>query len=285
MTNTPHDDPPGTRSIRLEIEVPGTPEQVWEAIATGPGITAWFVPATVAGREGGAVTLHFGPGMDTTGRVTAWDPPRRFGYEGSEWGDRRLAYEYLVEARDGGTCVVRLVNSGFGTGADWDGEFDGMEAGWRLFLHNLRLYLTHFPGQRCSSILVNAIAPGPRAQAWAALTAALGLAPATEGERVAATAPDAPPLAGVVERVADGMLTLVVDAPASGIAFIAAEGGGEQISLSLYAYLFGEDAAVIAARDDKEWRSWMEHHFPPLDDGGTAADGGPEPGHEDAPAG
>ena len=30
-----------------EIEVPGTPEQVWEAIATGPGITAWFMPAEV----------------------------------------------------------------------------------------------------------------------------------------------------------------------------------------------------------------------------------------------
>ena len=28
----------GRRSIQVEVEVPGTPEEVWQAIATGPGI-------------------------------------------------------------------------------------------------------------------------------------------------------------------------------------------------------------------------------------------------------
>ena len=28
----------GRRSVQIEVEVPGTPEEVWEAIATGPGI-------------------------------------------------------------------------------------------------------------------------------------------------------------------------------------------------------------------------------------------------------
>ncbi len=36
MSNS-HDDPSGSRSIRLEVEVPGTPEEVWEAVATGRG--------------------------------------------------------------------------------------------------------------------------------------------------------------------------------------------------------------------------------------------------------
>ena len=45
------------REIRLEVEVPGTPEQVWEAIATGPGITSWFVPAR---RDGDRLELRFG---------------------------------------------------------------------------------------------------------------------------------------------------------------------------------------------------------------------------------
>src|SRR5262245_42237461 len=35
----------GRRSIQVEVEVPGTPEEVWQAIATGPGISAWFTPA------------------------------------------------------------------------------------------------------------------------------------------------------------------------------------------------------------------------------------------------
>ena len=36
-----------TRAIRLEVEAPGTPDELWEMIATGPGITSWFVPAQV----------------------------------------------------------------------------------------------------------------------------------------------------------------------------------------------------------------------------------------------
>ena len=76
----PHDDPPAPRSIELEVEVPGTPDEVWRTIATGPGISSWFVPAEVAEREGGDITLSFGPGFDETGRVTAYDPPRRFAY-------------------------------------------------------------------------------------------------------------------------------------------------------------------------------------------------------------
>ena len=47
----------GRRSISLEVEVPGTPQEVWEAIATGPGISAWFVPSEVDEREGGDVGL------------------------------------------------------------------------------------------------------------------------------------------------------------------------------------------------------------------------------------
>jgi uncharacterized protein YndB with AHSA1/START domain len=46
---TRNDHAPEPRTIELEVEVPGTPEQVWEAIATGQGIAAWFVPA--AGTE------------------------------------------------------------------------------------------------------------------------------------------------------------------------------------------------------------------------------------------
>ena len=62
---------PERREIRLELEVPGTIEEVWDAIATGPGITSWYVPHTVEERQGGAATASFGPGpeMQVPGRV------------------------------------------------------------------------------------------------------------------------------------------------------------------------------------------------------------------------
>jgi uncharacterized protein YndB with AHSA1/START domain len=266
MTPEHHDPAAAPRAIDLDIEVPGTPEEVWEAVASGPGITAWFVPAKVEGRVGGAVELDFGPGLGVeTAQVTAWDPPRRFAAEvAASEGRPPFAMEWLVEARDGGTCVVRLINSGFGHGAEWDAEYDATESGWRLFLHNLRLYLTHFPGQRCTSVLVNGHAAGPGPRAFGELAAALGLPEgAGEGDKVAATAPGVPPLAGVVELRTDSLLALLLDQPASGIGFVAAEpGGGGSAHASVYLYLFGADAAEVAARDEPAWRALVQRHFP-----------------------
>ena len=147
-------DQPTPRTIDLSVEVDGTPDEVWTAIATGPGISSWFVATTVEEREGGRTTSVFGPGPDMTvpGRVAAWEPPHRVLFAGAE-GDEGLAFEWLVEARDGGSCVVRLVNSGFGSGAEWDAQYDGMEQGWRLFLKNLQLHLAHFRGQAGRAML------------------------------------------------------------------------------------------------------------------------------------
>ena len=74
------------RSIELEIEVPGTPEQVWQAIATGPGITSWYVPHQVEERKDGAMSASFGDGpeMQVNGRVAEWDPPRRVLFDGGD---------------------------------------------------------------------------------------------------------------------------------------------------------------------------------------------------------
>lgn len=251
----------GTRAIRLEVEVPGTPEQVWEAIATGPGISTWFVPAEVAEHEGGKIVLHdLAPGMDDIGQVTVWDPPHRFAYDSSAEEGQRLAHEWLVEARSGSTCVVRLVNSGFGTGDDWDEVFDSMEEGWRLFLENLRLVLTHFPGRRARHIIVGGIAKRPAAEEWPALRESLGLPAAAVGQRVAATAPDAPPLAGVVERATDAMLSLRLDQPTAGIGFLAAEEFGGETMTSVYLYLLGDDADEVVAREHPRWQAWTARH-------------------------
>jgi uncharacterized protein YndB with AHSA1/START domain len=145
---TPSDTPP-PRSIDLEIEVPGTPEEVWEAIATGRGASAWLHHTEVEEREGGryAFDMGLGAGINASGTVSGWDPPRRFATEGVRWqpaGDAPaapLATEWLIEARSGGTCVVRMVMTGFGGGAAWDDEIGGMTQGMRAALESLRDYL------------------------------------------------------------------------------------------------------------------------------------------------
>jgi len=100
------------RFIDLEIEVDGSPEEVWSAIATGPGITAWLQPTDVEEREGGRFAFDMGAGMNESGKVTAWDPPRWFATGGVEWraADGRtakLATEWVIRARSGAlaSCV------------------------------------------------------------------------------------------------------------------------------------------------------------------------------------
>ncbi len=90
-------DASGRRWVQVEVEVPGTPEEVWQAIATGPGVSSWFVPTEVEEREGGAVVSHFGPGMDSIATATAWDPPRRFAAESQDLLDN--ARKKLVKKR------------------------------------------------------------------------------------------------------------------------------------------------------------------------------------------
>ena len=61
--------------LRKEITLDATPEQVWEAIATGQGIDAWFMGLNqVEPREGGRTAMTIA-GHTEEGVVTAWEPP------------------------------------------------------------------------------------------------------------------------------------------------------------------------------------------------------------------
>ena len=128
--------------LEFSVEVPGTPEEVWQAIATAKGMSAWFLPTEMQEREGGSLHFTMGPEMGSDGHVTAWEPPRRIVYE-EDWAALMgkdpdalspLTSEFLVEAQSGGTCVVRVTSSGFGTGASWESEFwDDMGTNWMPF--------------------------------------------------------------------------------------------------------------------------------------------------------
>ena len=65
----------GRRSVQVEVEVPGTPEEVWEAIATGPGIDSWFMGTNeIEPREGGKARMTL-PAWTLESTVTVSDPP------------------------------------------------------------------------------------------------------------------------------------------------------------------------------------------------------------------
>jgi uncharacterized protein YndB with AHSA1/START domain len=257
MSDTP-------RAIDLSIEVPGTPEEVWRAIATGPGVSSWYVPHHIEERAGGAANASFGPGpeMQTGGRVAAWEPPHRVVFDDGE-GAGGLAFEWLVEARDGGSCVVRLVNTGFGDGGEWDDQYDALQEGWKLFLLNLRLHLEHFRGQAATSALPMGTWPVDRQTAWDAFTGALGVSSTlAAGDRLDLDGGDGARLAGTVVDLAEHHLTLLLDQPGPGTGFVAAEGQGSGCCLSVWAYLYGEDRDTLAADFGAGWQHWLDAHAP-----------------------
>lgn len=256
--------PSGNRSIEAEVEVPGTPEEVWKAIASGPGISSWFVPGKVEERVDGDALASFGPGMDSVGKIKVWNPPNQYVVE-TEQQSGKVATEWVVEARAGGTCVVRVIHRWFSDTDDWDHQFEGHAEGWRAFFRNLRLYLTHFPGQPSSAIQRTGFSPESKSQAWSALTNLLGLNVPAVGQRVE-TSKEAPSFAGQVERVGIDEypeLLLRLDVPTSGIAHFFAMPMGGMVLLSVRFYLFGQQASAVTAEVEPQWQAWIMQHFPP----------------------
>lgn len=255
------------RSVEMEFEVPGTPEQIWRAIATGPGISSWLFPTEVEEREGGAVAFHIGPGMESAGTVTVWEPPRRFAYEEPDWnpGAPPLGTEFIIETRAGGQGVVRLVHSLFTSSEEWDDQFDSFESGWPGFFRVLALVLAHFPDQSCSPFRVMGATSQTETEAWNTLVTALDLKGARPGEHRRAPGSN-PPLSGVVERLDEGEkgneILMRLDEPAPGVCLAGTFSWDGKVQVALSFFLFGEAAPAAAASAEPAWTAWLKETFP-----------------------
>jgi uncharacterized protein YndB with AHSA1/START domain len=176
-----------------ELHVAATPDEVWAAIATGPGIDSWFM-----GRNdvdpGQTVRQAFG-GYEPAYPVTVWEPGKRLAYGGDRGPDGRfVAFEFLIEGRDHGSTVLRVVNSGFLPGDDWADEFEAMTKGGALFMNTLATYLDNFAGRFATPVT----AFGPMITDWPRTRAKLFEAIGRTGDRVRFTPDGLPPVDGVV---------------------------------------------------------------------------------------
>jgi uncharacterized protein YndB with AHSA1/START domain len=230
-----------------EAEVPASPEEVWAAIATGPGIDSWFMGRNEVTE--GTVRTVFGeytPELEITER----DAKHRFAYRSGHAPDGRfIAYEFLIEGRAGGSTVLRTVTSGFLPGDDWADEFEAMTLGGELYFRTLVEYLTHFAGR----FAVPVTAFGPRGTSWSRDRALLC--------RALALTEDAKP--GDRARLAGQT------GPADGVVYFAnAHSIGVRTPDALYRFMRGFARPVIAAhqlfgadaepdRARQAWEDWL----------------------------
>jgi uncharacterized protein YndB with AHSA1/START domain len=258
----------GRRSMTIEFEVAGTPEEAWRAIATGPGVSSWFVPTEFEERNGKPVAMKvsFGPWTEMRSEITAWDAPRMFAATSNGWlpGSPPIASEWTVEARGGGKCVVRIVQSLFASTDDWDTQLESAAVALASFLKILQINLEHFRGQRTATGHFQAPAQGTDAESWDALMAGLGLKDMKVGQRF--TAPDGvPALSGVVEYATrdpfDAVLRL--DKPAPGVAALGIAGmPGGPFHVAMVLHLHGDQATERLARETPLWETWFQQQFP-----------------------
>ena len=178
-------------------------------------------------------------------------------------GSPPIANEWSVEARGGGVCIVRIVQSLFASTDDWDNQLEAGKAAWPAFFRALRIYLTHFRGQR--STMMQWVVPfaGTEAEAWESLTAAVGLKGVSVGQRWTSPA-GVPAFGGVAEYYTespyDALLRL--DKPGPGIAALGAFNCGGPSMVAMSFYLYGDQAAGTVAHETPLWEAWFQKRFP-----------------------
>ena len=115
----------GRPAVRFERTYPHPIERLWAAITEPVDLAAWF-PSTVRmdPREGGTISFADDPHLEsTTGRILAYDPPRRLAYT---WGSDELHF-WLSSVDDG--CTLIMINV-----LEADDAAARNAAGWTLCL-------------------------------------------------------------------------------------------------------------------------------------------------------
>jgi uncharacterized protein YndB with AHSA1/START domain len=134
--------------IERSIELAHPPHQVWAALTTADGLSAWFgEKATIDLRPGGAAQMTFGSGLSVEMRVERVEEPRLFAFtwripELPEDDPRRTYVEFTLEPVGPGTRL-QLVETGFAQLPD-DARanvYDSHTQGWGRELGELASYL------------------------------------------------------------------------------------------------------------------------------------------------
>lgn len=238
--------------MRRDNELPATPEQVWAAVATGPGNLGWVFPMEIEPWEGGVVSR--GPCT-----VTVWDPPRKFACRLDRDDGFSHVLEYHLQARDGGTTVLRTVIHRVHTGTvddAWKISAASTDEYTDFYHHTLEQYLRYFTGLPATFVQAYGPATATEANAFTVLRRGLGLGDdVAQGDQARLTPAGLDPLDAMVDystphfiglRTADGLYR-----------FFGGNAWGMPVGLSLHLFADGVDQD----KTEHAWRVWLDGVF------------------------
>ena len=130
--------------IERTVTLARAPHEVWQALTTAEGLSAWFGErASIDLRPGGAATLTFASGTTVDLRIERVEQPAVFAYtwrlpDLPDDDPRRTYVEFTLEP-DGDGTLLRLVETGFAQlPLDTRREtYDSHSAGWAQELAEL----------------------------------------------------------------------------------------------------------------------------------------------------
>jgi len=258
------------RSIERELSLEASPAEVWRAITEAQELTKWFVPDLDARPgQGGEFRFRWGPEESMHATVEVWEEERHLRYvvRGPETADdapaARTVVDFFLETRAGKT-VLRLVHSGFGTGEDWDDEYDSVRDGWSVFLTNLTEYLERHRGEDAAYFIRILPAPGATATWRELVREGLGLDPdrlPARGEPVRIeTADDAIVTGTVLVSSRDKYLLIRLDTLRGSILGFQIEKFQSRMNINFTLVTYGLDEDTVTT-ERAAWNRRLERHF------------------------
>lgn len=241
----------------LGIEVAGAAADVWAAVATGTGISAWRAPTRLTPQVGGTLVTQTALGT-VAERVTACDPPHRLAVAS---GPRTTTW--LVEPPDPGSsapCRVRVLVDGV---LPAEGAALGEELAAALV--RLAAGFSHHDGRPGAEVVARGPAPagGPddHERAHARFLARIGVV--APRQRLT-TFVGVPELTGTcLERRAGhhhSAALVLLDGPAPGLASFTTVGAPavHEVHLTLHGAA-PDDPAITddAGRQQRAWERWL----------------------------
>ena len=147
---TAAEDSPSNKSLVIAVSIPAPLSEVWKAFTTSEGLSTWLAPnATVDLRVGGDWIVHF-PGSSAGGTIVSFTPqhdlvisalaPDKFPTVRA----RRTRADFQFTA-DGNVTVVRLTQTGWQTGSEWDSAYEYLIAGNAQLLATLHRRFVNGP--------------------------------------------------------------------------------------------------------------------------------------------
>jgi len=132
------------KALIFEVTIPAPRTAVWKAFATSEGLSTWLAPeGTVELRKGGEWTAHFPGGKTGGGTILGFVPeeemtlaamaPEQFPTVRAERTTARFSF-----AGDGDSTRLKLVQTGWKSGEEWDKAYDYLAQGNAQLLEMLR---------------------------------------------------------------------------------------------------------------------------------------------------